>query len=125
MSDTHHIVMVGHCVPDQFLLKRAVKKAVPGAEISKVNSSSALDEALSSASLLLINRVLDGRFGDDDSQSMIERLSSRVACVLISNYEDAQQEAERAGAHPGFGKSKLGAEETHERIRGALGIASA
>jgi hypothetical protein len=124
MSDTPTILLVGHCIPDNFLLKRAVGKAISGATIKKINSAKALDEYLPNANLLLINRVLDGRFEDADGLAMIERLASSVPCILISNFDDAQQAAEQAGAHPGFGKSRLGAADSHEKMHQALGLAT-
>jgi hypothetical protein len=41
--------------------------------------------------------------------------------MLVSNYADAQQQAETAGALPGFGKSSLRTPETRERLRAVLG----
>ncbi len=40
--------------------------------------------------------------------------------MLISNFQDAQQEAVAAGAFPGFGKSQLYDDSTSERLRDAL-----
>ena len=122
MNDATTVLLVGHCIPDNFLLKRAVAKALPGASIDKINNAQKLDKALPGAGLLLINRVLDGRFDDADGSAMIQRLASTVPCILISNHDDAQQAAEQAGAHRGFGKSRLGARDTREKMQRALGI---
>ena len=128
MSDAKRILLVGHCLPDRYLLARAIKKASPDVEIQNVNTDEALASGLAGADALLVNRVLDGRF---ERQSGIELIRSLLAngdakaAMLISNYEDAQREAEAAGAHPGFGKSELGRESTRDRIRAALGQSSA
>ena len=41
--------------------------------------------------------------------------------MLVSNFEDAQAEAEAAGALPGFGKTQMYDPRTRERILGAVG----
>jgi hypothetical protein len=43
-----------------------------------------------------------------------------VPAMLVSNYEDAQQEAVAAGAVPGFGKSALYGPLVAERVRSYL-----
>mgnify|MGYP006968446762 CR=1 FL=1 len=42
--------------------------------------------------------------------------------MLISGYSDAQREAVKAGAVPGFGKDDLRSEVAAERIAAALGV---
>ena len=41
--------------------------------------------------------------------------------MLVSNYEDAQNEAVAAGALPGFGKASLGQPHMLARLRPLLG----
>lgn len=60
--------------------------------------------------LIMINRLLDV----DRSSGVAlvgslkeEEVTASVPVMLISNYQDAQREAESAGAAPGFGKSAL------------------
>jgi DNA-binding NarL/FixJ family response regulator len=118
-DETVRVGVVGHCGFDSFGLKRLVKKAFDHAEIEKINNESALE--LSDFDLLLINRKLDGRFGASDGIELIRQLSGGgPALMLISNYEDAQVEAVRAGALEGFGKDGLGSELSIERLRGAV-----
>ncbi|MBB6429056.1 hypothetical protein [Algisphaera agarilytica] len=119
-----HVALVGHCGFDSSSLTRLAKSALPDAKIVAVNSQSALDEVAHAQSLLLINRVLDGRFDAGSSLAMIQQLAQRddsPAMMLVSNYPDAQAEAEAAGALPGFGKSDLGKPETAQRLRNAGG----
>jgi hypothetical protein len=40
--------------------------------------------------------------------------------MMISNYPEAQQAAESAGALPGFGKREIGSAKVKERISAAL-----
>ncbi len=41
--------------------------------------------------------------------------------MLVSNYEDAQQDAVARGALPGFGKAALRQPETRNRLAAILG----
>ena len=124
MNKVRRVVLVGHCGADQFMLSRAVRRAV-GDEvlIESVNDSDELTACASPDALLLVNRTLDGRFGVDDGVQLIIQLSSQrdpPAAILVSNYAGAQQQAVAAGAQRGFGKSQLGDPATVELIRQAV-----
>jgi len=41
--------------------------------------------------------------------------------ILVSDYEDAQEEAAGAGALPGFGKADIGSPKFTDTVRSALG----
>ncbi|MFG0326612.1 MAG: hypothetical protein ACF8SC_05000 [Phycisphaerales bacterium JB037] len=117
------ITLVGHCGPDMFMLRNAIRNAAPDATIEVVDSDAAV--ASIDADVLLVNRVLDGSFADTRGIDLIARLSAsrtgpRPAILLISNYADAQSEAEAAGALPGFGKSDLYSDQTRERLLAAI-----
>jgi CheY-like chemotaxis protein len=76
--------------------------------------------------LVLVNRVLDADGGS--GQELIRTLKAdeqfrAVPVMLVSNYADAQAEAEAAGAVPGFGKSALRAAQTRARLAEYLGPA--
>lgn len=122
------VLLVGHCGFDSGGLERAVRNAAPDARVEGVNSRKALDAKLDDASLLLINRQLDGSFGvtmgdHGDGVELIRELGANddaPACVLISNFDDAQDAAEEAGALPGFGKKDVRAESAERSIRSAL-----
>lgn len=127
--DAPLILLVGHCLPDSFALKRAVHRAHLDAKAKRITSTAALHEHLPAASLLLINRVLEGRFDTDSGIDLIRALtgqpegSPRPALILVSNYEDAQAAATAAGAHPGFGKRQLRT-LAPDRIRAAWSAAT-
>lgn len=117
------IALVGHCVPDAAAIRAMVRRAVPEAEIVMVNDSKGL-QAEKTAGLLLINRVLDGSFdGVESGIELIRKLSSDTSSaartMLVSNYAEAQDEAEAAGARPGFGKTDLNESSTLDRVRDA------
>lgn len=121
---TARIALVGHCGPDSFALQAAISSAVEGALIERVNDETGLRTALDTADLLLVNRVLDGAFA---SESGIELIRTIVAAegappaMLISNYADAQAEAEAAGAKPGFGKADMRSGAARDAVLHALG----
>ncbi len=117
------VLLVGHCGPDSFALRSAIGR-LGDVEIEMVNDAKTLEAGMPAAALLLVNRVLDGRFETGDGVELIERLASDSdgpAMMLISSYPEAQAQAEAAGALPGFGKTEMYDDRTAERIRAALG----
>lgn len=118
------IVLVGHCFPDRFMIKSAIKRAVPGSSLESVNDEKDLEPFLNGGSVLLVNRELDGRFDTQSGILLIEQVmqgDDPPVAILISNYEDAQAHAEAAGANPGFGKSDLYEARTVEILKAAAG----
>lgn len=123
MTDTtnHTIVLVGHCTPDAFALTAAIRGAVPNATIERADSTDELNASLAGASLLMVNRVLDGSFPNTSGIDLISGLGEGApSAMLISNLKDAQAQAEQAGAVPGFGKSEQRSERAAGVIRAAL-----
>ncbi|MFN3167953.1 MAG: hypothetical protein ACE37H_12915 [Phycisphaeraceae bacterium] len=118
------VVLVGHCGFDSGMLGQFAKQMAPGAEVVRVNSQASLEPACSADTLLLVNRVLDGRFAVGGSGiALIQSLAERAdapAMMLVSNYEDAQAQAVAAGALPGFGKSQLADPSLAERMTRSL-----
>jgi len=119
------VALVGHCGPDSWMLRSTVGRALPSAEIVMVNDESDLVEGR--FDLLLVNRVLDGRFdGGEMGVDLIGRVIERAgdSCgpvsMLISNFEEAQVDAMKVGAVRGFGKSEVNSESALDLIRGAV-----
>ena len=83
-----------------------------GAEVARANT---VGEALvtlraGNFDLVLVNRVLDidGTSGLDVIQAIkAEPKLAGIPLMLVSNYHDAQTEAQTLGALPGFGKTDL------------------
>ena len=122
MSNPKTVVLVGHCGPDMFMLKTAVGRALPEATIVFVNDVDALGEYRTPDSLLLVNRELDGGFDSSSGIELIQQLIQQdnpPTVMLISNYEDAQQEAIAAGATLGFGKTQLYDQSTTQLLHEA------
>lgn len=117
------VALVGHCGPDMTYLMLAVKKALGDPQIERVNTEAALQKFLAADSgLMLVNRELDGDFVDAGGIELIGRVAAAdtaVKCMLISNYEDAQAAAIRAGALSGFGKRDIGSPKVLELIKNA------
>ncbi|HEV7279078.1 MAG TPA: response regulator [Pirellulaceae bacterium] len=122
------VLCVGNCGFDQstlnsYLLSRfdaTVLTADRAADADSVLGKREVD-------LVLVNRVFD-RDGDSGIDWIRRRFgeegaaagSRPIRAMLISGYEDAQREAVRAGAVPGFGKSDLRSNLAGERIAAAL-----
>lgn len=117
------IALVGHCGPDSFAIRSAVQAMVPGADVRFVNDTPGAMRAAADGELLLVNRVLDGDFTSTSGLELIRAVVGSGAAgrtMLVSNFADAQQEAESAGALPGFGKGQLYSAAMRERIAAAL-----
>ncbi len=128
MSAKPLVLLVGHCMADSFSLSRLVKQAASGAEVERVNSDRALQKHLNESNLLLVNRVLDGRFEFAEGVPLLASLRAKgitAPIMLISNYADAQESAVQAGAAPGFGKRDIRDPATMDKVRTALGIDTA
>lgn len=129
-SDGPLVLLVGHCGFDSGGLERAVRNAAPDARVEGVNSRKALEDKISEAALLLVNRKLDGSFGvpmgeHGDGVELVREVAASdnaPSCIVISNFPEAQQAAEEAGALPGFGKKDVRAESAERSIRSALGL---
>ena len=123
MSKT--IALVGHCGPDSYMLRSAVKYAVPGADVLMITDQDALNDLIEKGvDLLLVNRMLDGLFDAGVGVELIEALRTshpQVRSMLISNYPESQAEAEAAGARPGFGKAEIGSPKMKQSLASALG----
>src|SRR4051812_17225075 len=87
------IALVGHCGPDSYALRSAVGRFVPGSEVVFAHHQQALEEELTRADLLLINRTLDGDYEDAGGIELIRRIrqsGAKPRLMLVSNYAEAQ-----------------------------------
>ena len=122
---THPLVLsVGQCGFDHTRIARHLAQTFR----AEVLDASTLDEALAALrrerfALILVNRVIDG-----DGASGLELIRSMKAepdlaglpVMLVSDYPEAQHEAETLGALPGFGKSALASPTTRTRLEAVL-----
>lgn len=118
------VLDVGQCVPDH----AAIRRLLEGKFAAQVVQTHGLDDTLAELrrgefALVLVNRKLDADYSD--GLEIIRRIKqdtqlAGVPVMLVSNYPDAQQQAVDIGAEMGFGKAKLGSEETLARLRDVL-----
>ncbi len=121
MSSTPDRVLdVGQCNPDHSTISRLLSDHFD----VKVDRAATVGEALAmmhrqNYRLVLVNRLID----EDGSDGMElirnaaadERLR-KMPVMLVSNYDDAQNQAIEAGGLRGFGKSQIGNRETIARL---------
>lgn len=108
--------LVGHCGPDASMLRSAIRRAVPAATFAEAHDDAALARHRGDGSVWLVNRALDGDFDVADGVALIARERGAVRSALVSNFPEAQQAAEAAGAMPGFGKSALNSADTARKL---------
>ncbi|MBL4699153.1 MAG: hypothetical protein JKX70_10005 [Phycisphaerales bacterium] len=117
------IALVGHCGPDSFALQSSVMGFVPGSVIHRLNSMDELNAKMSELSLLIVNRVLDGRFDSESGIELIRGLGEgSPPAMLISNFPESLDESVAAGAVMGYGKKKMRSAEAETALKSALGI---
>ena len=118
------VALVGHCGFDSGSLSRFAQQLLPKAQVLRINDQASLDQVAQPGTLLLINRVLDGRFGVGGSGiELIRELASHDPAplmMLVSNYDDAQHQAVAEGALLGFGKSQINDPATIKRLTEAI-----
>jgi two-component system chemotaxis response regulator CheY len=122
------VIDVGNCVPDHAAIRGMLERQFH-AEVMQTHGT---DDTLrllrrEPFDLVLVNRKLDQDYSD--GLDIIKTIKAdpelqATPCMLITNYEDQQQTAVRAGAEPGFGKKSLYAPETQLRLAQFLAPAS-
>jgi len=115
------VVLVGHCGVDGPRLQRELSR-LDDVEVTRVNSEADLEQAAADADLLLVNREPVGF--EEDGLDIVKKLHQRhpeTKVMLVSDLADAQAEAEKAGALPGFGKRLMGTPELGEAVLRGLG----
>jgi len=123
MSEIQRIALVGHCGPDAAMLKHTLQRFANGATVELVTDEAQLQRVLTGEALLLVNRVLDGDFSVEQGVMLIRELAGRSdgpRFMMVSNLDEAQRQAEQAGAYPGFGKNDLGGEKMQQRLHAAM-----
>lgn len=114
------VLDVGNCGYDHGQLREAIVKHFD----VQLERAAGAEEAIGRLregryDLVLVNRLFAG--GSGDGIGLIRQIKGDEALaatpvMLLSNYEEYQQEAIQAGAEPGFGKSQLGSEEVRQRL---------
>jgi two-component system chemotaxis response regulator CheY len=115
------ILTVGHCGYDHGNIAAVLQKHFDAA-VDRVDSATEAVTSLQQAhyDLVLVNRVFDAN--GDSGLKLINRLKAdstlkNTPVMLISNYPDAQADAQAAGALPGFGKKQIGKSQLVEHFK--------
>ena len=114
------VLDVGQCNADNSRISQLLQKHFD----AQVDRSHSLDEAVKAATstaydLILINRLLDanGSAGMDVLASLKSNpASADIPVMIVSNYQDAQDQAVQNGAVAGFGKAALDSTDTLEKL---------
>ena len=118
------IALVGHCGPDSSFMRMAVSSADKTVRVLMADDDETLVKVLNDGvDLLLINRELPYGFDETLGVETIKKIRAHhpaVKAMLISNYPEAQQEAVKASALPGFGKREIGTPRVTQVLREAL-----
>lgn len=116
------VVLVGHCGVDGPRLKSEIEANAGPIEVLRINDQAALESTCEEgADLLLVNREPVGF--DDEGLDIIRSVRNRYPgqkVMLVSDYPDAQEQAIKSGALPGFGKADIGSPKLIETVKGAL-----
>ena len=117
------ILLVGHCGVDGPRLQSEISQFMGDADVLRINSDADLRrECEEGADLLLINREplgFEPKMGPDLVRELHKQFPDQKL-ILVSDYEDAQDEASQAGALPGFGKKDVGTPKFEDTVRQAL-----
>jgi CheY-like chemotaxis protein len=115
------VLSVGQCGADHSSIASAIKGHFTAEVVSADSVREALDQLRQeNFDLVLVNRVLDA--DGSSGLRLVEEIKADealrpVPVMLVSNHEDAQEQAVRAGAVRGFGKAALRHPQTVERLR--------
>lgn len=118
------VLSVGQCVPDHYAISRFLTSNF---DVTVDTSDLPLDtwQALERHryDLVLVNRKLDADYSD--GMEIIRRMQTDlntvgVPVMLVSNFDEYQQQAVAAGALYGFGKAELHDPAVRDRVASAL-----
>jgi two-component system chemotaxis response regulator CheY len=119
------VLSVGQCGADHGSLSHVLRRHFDVEVVPADTAAEALELLRAeSFALVLVNRVLD--LDHTSGVDLVRRIKTELAnqtIMLVSNYDDAQDEAVRAGATRGFGKAALGHPQTLGRLKAVLGDA--
>jgi two-component system chemotaxis response regulator CheY len=118
------VLSIGQCFADHGSIARTLQRHFGAEVVGADGAAEALDRLRrESFDLVLVNRRLDadGSSGVDIvKQIKAGEQLRQLPVMLVSNYEDAQNDAVAAGALPGFGKAALGQPHMLARLRPLL-----
>ncbi|MBA2113375.1 response regulator [Bremerella alba] len=119
------VLDVGNCGYDHSSLKNLIERNFDAKVLQSHGPTDTLKMLREqSFALVVINRKLDRDHSDGmdilKDMKADEQLQD-IPVLLLSNFEDAQANAQEVGAVPGFGKRDLGKETTLKKLQPYLG----
>lgn len=125
MPHRKKVLSVGQCGFDHGTISRLLESEFD-VQVTAADTHDAAMDLIGQVdfSLVLINRILD--MDGTAGQTVLESIRSSDAAtsppvMLVSNFDDAQETAVKAGALRGFGKSDLATGKATEVIADVLG----
>jgi hypothetical protein len=120
MSTKKLAIDLGQCDPDHRAIRNLLESL--GFEVVRAHTAEEAKKLVSarSVSLVMVNRIFDadGGSGIESIGELVELTKSpgfinpEMKVILVSNYPEYQQQAQKLGAKPGFGKAQLHEPET-------------
>jgi CheY-like chemotaxis protein len=122
---TKRVLNVGQCGPDHATI-RSYLTAMFDCEVVQTHGLADTLRELQAAPvhLVLINRKLDADYTDGIEILLAIKADAKIAhapVMLVTNYPEHQDAAEKAGALRGFGKLEFDLAETKEKLSAVLG----
>ncbi len=123
-QEAKRILSVGQCFADHSSISRILRSTFGAEVVASDSAPQALEQLRQEKfALVLVNRILDA-----DGSSGLELIRAiradeqlrDIPVMLVSNYEDAQEQAVQAGATAGFGKAALGQPHMLVRVQSYL-----
>jgi two-component system chemotaxis response regulator CheY len=118
------VLSIGQCYADHSAIAGTLERHFEAIVVPAATAAEALNFLRQRAfDLVLVNRVLDA--DGSSGVAIVEQFKAHerlqdVPVMLVSNYEDAQQQAVEKGALPGFGKASLGQPHMLARVKAVL-----
>ena len=117
---TKRVLDVGNCGLDHGSIRSLLERQFDAQVVQSHTSAEALAALRDQTfDLVLVNRKFDSDY--DDGLELIRAIKqdqqlAATPVMLISNYEQYQEQAVGLGAEPGFGKSQLADSQTRENL---------
>jgi DNA-binding NarL/FixJ family response regulator len=117
------VLSIGQCCADHSSISSLLCKHF---QVEVINADTSLDAfnliKEKNFDLILVNRIFDcnGESGIEFISKFFKLDKPKIPIMLVSNFENAQNEAINFGAAPGFGKNALNSSDTLSKLKSYL-----